>query len=137
MEEKKIKGRKRHVCTDTMGNLLYVKVHSAGISDTIAGCDIAYQTFRNYSSLRAFCGDQGYRGTTKNFVEKYLKMRMDITKKLSLGGFHVIPTRWVVERFFAWLGNFRRLAKDYELLPSSSEQVIIIASIVMLLNRIF
>lgn len=120
-----------------MGNLLYVKVHSAGISDTIAGCDVAYQAFRNYSSIRAFCGDQGYRGTTKNFVEEELKMRMDITKKLSSGGFQVIPIRWVVERFFAWLGNFRRLAKDYELLPASSEQVITIAAIVMLLNRMF
>lgn len=134
---KKIKGRKRHVCTGSMGHLLYVKVHSASIHDTIAGCDVAYQAFRNYSSIRAFCADQGYRGTTKIFVEESLKMRIDITKKLSDQGFNVIPVRWVVERFFAWLGNFRRLAKDYELLTSCSEQVITIAAIIMLLNRHF
>lgn len=137
MEGKKIKGRKRHVCTDTMGNLLYVKVHSAGIHDTIAGCNVAYQTFRKHSSIRAFCADQGYRGTTKDFIEGELKMRLDITKKLSENGFHVLPVRWVVERFFAWLGNFRRLAKDFEFLSSTSEQVITVAAIVILLNRLF
>ena len=138
MAEKKIKGRKRHVCTDTMGNLLYVKVHSAGVSDTIAGRDITYQTFKNHSSIRAFCADQGYRGTTKNFVINELKMRIDITKKLGTAkGFQVIPVRWVVERFFAWLGNFRRLAKDYELFPKNSEQIITIAATMMLLNKIF
>jgi len=120
-----------------MGNLLYVKVHSAGIHDTIAGCDVAYQAFRKHSSIRAFCADQGYRGTTKDFVEEQLKMRLDITKKLSESGFQVIPIRWVVERFFAWLGNFRRLAKDYELLTSCSEQVIIVATIIRLLNKCF
>jgi putative transposase len=120
-----------------MGNLLYVKVHSAGIHDTIAGCDVAYQAFRRYSSIRAFCADQGYRGTTKDFVEEQLKMRLDITKKLSESGFQVIPIRWVVERFFAWLGNFRRLAKDYELLTSCSEQIIIVATIIRLLNKCF
>jgi len=136
MGGKKTKGRKRHVCTDTMWNLLYVKVHSAGISDTVAGRDIAYQTFKSYSSIRGFEADQGYRGTTANFIKNDLKLAINITKKLGQKGFHVVPVRWVVERFFAWLGNFRRLAKDYELLTSSSEQAIIIAAVIMLLNRI-
>ena len=120
-----------------MGNLLHVKVHSASINDTIGGCDVAYQAFRKHSSIRAFCADQGYRGTTKIFIEEQLKMRIDITKKLSEPGFQVIPIRWVVERFFAWLGNFRRLAKDYEMLTACSEQVITVAVIIMLLNRLF
>lgn len=120
-----------------MGNILHIKVHSAGIHDTIGGCDVAYQAFRKHSSIRAFCADQGYRGTTKTFIEEQLKMRIDITKKLSESGFQVIPVRWVVERFFAWLGNFRRLAKDYESLVTCSEQVITIAAIILLLNRLF
>ena len=120
-----------------MGNLLHIKVHSASINDTIGGCDVAYQIFRKHSSIRAFCADRGYRGTTKNFVEEHLKIHMDITKKLDEPGFQVIPVRWVVERFFAWLGNFRRLAKDYELLTASSEQVVTVAVIIMLLNRLF
>jgi putative transposase len=137
MEGKKIKGRKRHVSVDTMGNLIYVKVHSASIHDSIAGRDIAYQSFRKYSSIRAFCADQGYRGSTTDFIESELKMRIDITKKLNVSGFQVISTRWVVERFFAWLGNFRRLSKDYELVPASSEQLITIAAIIILLKKLF
>ena len=120
-----------------MGNLLHVKVHAANIHDTIAGCDVAYHAFRKHSSIRAFCADQGYRGTTESFIKDDLKMRVDITKKLDASGFQVLPTRWVVERFFAWLGNFRRLAKDYEILPSRSEQVVTVAAIILLIKRIF
>ena len=136
-EEKKIKGRKRHLTTDTNGNLLYVKVHSAGKSDTTEGCNVAYQTFRRYSSVLGFGADQGYRGTTKNFVERELRMRMDISHKPTGSGFQVIPKRWVVERFFAWLGGFRRLARDYEVRSFYSEQMIIIAAITLNLRRFF
>jgi transposase len=118
-----------------MGNLLYVKVHSATESDTKKGRHIAYQAFRRYSSLKGFCADQGYRGTTKDFIENELKMRIDITSKISNSGFHVIPKRWIVERFFAWINNFRRLSKDYELSAHTSEQIIIVAAIVLVLNR--
>ena len=136
MGGKKIKGRKRHVCTDTMGNLLYVKVHSAAESDTIMGRDIAYQSFRKYSSIKRFCADSGYRGTTRDFVERELKIPIDIVAKdPDAVGFHVVPKRWVVERFFSWIGNFRRFSKDYELLTRTSEQMIIVAAIMLVLNR--
>ena len=136
--EKKIKGRKREISTDTMGNLLCVKVYSAKKSDTMIGRDIIYQTFRKYSSVLAFCADQGFRGTTANFVKNDLKMRLDISvKNNEKKGFQVIPKRWAVERFFAWLGNFRRLSKDFEINPSVSEQIITIAGIVLLLNKLF
>lgn len=134
---KKIKGRKRHVCTDTQGNLLFVKVHAANIHDSIAGCDVAYQSFRRHSSLRGFCADLAYRGSTKDFVESGLKLKMDIAQKTESPGFKVIKKQWVVERFFAWIGNFRRLAKDYEILACTSEEIIMIAAIVILLNKLF
>ena len=134
---RKIKERKRHVCTDTMGNLLYVKVHFAGVHDSTAGRDVVYQTFRKYSSIRAFCADQGYRGSTTDFTEGNLKIRIDITKKVSSSGFHVLLLRWVVERFFAWLSNFRRLSKDYELISSCSDPVITVAAIIMVLSKLF
>jgi len=137
MGGKKIKGRKRHVCTDTQGNLLFIKVHAANIHDSIAGCDVAYQSFRRYSSIRAFCADLAYRGTTKLFVEDDLKLCMDITSKSEKTGFEVIKKRWVVERFFAWIGNFRRFSKDYEILACVSEEMIMIAAIVLLLNKLF
>ena len=137
MGGKKTKGRKRHITTDTIGNLLYIKVHSAGKSDTIEGCSVVYQTFRKYSSILGFGADQGYRGTTKNFTENDLRIRMDISEKSKEKGFQVIPKRWVVERFFAWLGGFRRLARDYEIKAFNSEQMITIAAVALNLRRYF
>ncbi len=137
MVEKKIKDRKRHVCTDMMGNLLFVKVHAANKSDTIEGCDIAYQTRQKYDSIKAFCADQGYRGTTENFIKNELKMNVDITKKLNSHEFQVNPRRLVVERFFAWLGNYRRFAKDYEINPLQAEQLITVSACLMLIKRLF
>jgi putative transposase len=50
--------------------------------------------------------------------------------------FAVLPRRWVVERTFAWLGRFRRLSKDYEFLPATSEAVIHLATIQLLVRRL-
>ncbi|MCP4055227.1 MAG: transposase [Mesoflavibacter sp.] len=65
---KKVKGRKRHIATDTLGNLLFVKVHAANIHDTKAGCDVFDNVSLKYPSIEAFSGDAGYRGTSENFV---------------------------------------------------------------------
>ena len=123
MEEKKIKGRKRHITTDTMGNLLHVKVHSATPHDTIMGSDICYQTFKNCSSILAFSADGGYKGTTYNFVTQKLKMKINVALKKP-GEFKILKKRWIVERTFAWLGNFRRLSKDFEILTKTAEDII-------------
>ena len=136
MAEKKIKGRKRHIATDTMGNILYVKVHSADIHDTISGPDICYQTFRHYSSIRAFSADAGYRGTTYDFVTQDLKMKMDIALK-DPHQFTILKKRWIVERTFAWFGGSRRLSKDFEVLPRVSENVIRITMFALLIKRLF
>jgi putative transposase len=120
-----------------MGNLLYIKVHSAGVHDTIEGCNVVYQTFKEYSSIMGFGADQGYRGTTKNFTEDDLRIRMDISEKSQQKGFHVIKKRWVIERFFAWLGGFRRLSRDYEIKAFYSKQMITVAAVVLNLRRYF
>ena len=135
---KKIKGRKRHITTDILGHLLYVKVHAANLSDTIMGRDVMYQTFRKYSSIKGARGDLGYRGTTKEFVENDLKMKMDISENAQeKSGFNLHKVRWPVERTFGWLGNKRRLAKDYEYLSAISENWIMIAMISTMLTRLF
>jgi putative transposase len=136
MGEKKIKGRKRHIATDVMGNLLHIRVHSASVHDSMSGQDICYQTFRRYSSLKGFCADAGYRGSTYDLVTEDLKMKMDITSTKP-GQFIVQKTRWVVERTFAWFGNFRRLSKDFEVLPSVSENMARIASICLGVKNAF
>lgn len=128
MGGKKIKGRKRHVATDVLGNMLAVQVHTAQQADTMHGWDVCDRVAEKYESVEAFCGDQGYQGTTVEFVENLLGLRLDITDKPAQG-FQVVPKRWIIERTFAWLGGFRRLAKDFEIRTQSAENMIRIAMI--------
>jgi putative transposase len=69
--------------------------------------------------LEAFSGDAGYRGTAVEFVETALGLKLHISQKIK-DAFAVLPKRWIVERTFAWLGNYRRLAKDFEILTQSA-----------------
>ena len=135
MGEKKVKGRKRHIATDTLGNLLAVKVHAANVADTIAGCSICQSVHDTYPTVEALCADEGYRGTTLEFVENTLGLRMDIIERPDGKGFQVIPARWVVERTLAWFGNFRRLSKDYEILTDTAENMVRIAMIKLTLPK--
>ena len=89
MGEKKVKGRKRHIATDTLGNMLTVQVHAANIADTSQGWDVCDQVAEKYDTIEAFSGDQGYSGTTVEFVENLLELRIDIAAKPS-HGFKVI-----------------------------------------------
>jgi putative transposase len=124
--EKKIKGRKRHIITDTLGHLLGVIVHAANLSDTVEGQRICLQVADRYPSIQAFLADQGYRGTTVAFAEEWLNRRVDIAEKAT-SGFQIQPKRWIVERTLAWLGNWRRLAKDFEIRTETAENMIRIA----------
>ncbi len=134
MEEKKIKGHKRHIVTDTEGHLLHVKVHAANIHDTIAGCNVFEEALNKYPSLEGVCADAGYRKTMKKFVEQVLKKTIEISERIT-PGWLVIAKRWVVERTFAWLNHFRRLSKDYEICIKSAENIIMIAHSRILLGR--
>ena len=122
----KIKGRKRHIITDTMGHLLGVIVHAANLHDTTEGQRVCMQVIDKHPSIRAFAADQGYRGTTVAFVQDWLNRRVDVTGNPA-HGFEVLPKRWIVERTFAGLGHFRRLAKDFETRTDVAENMIRIA----------
>lgn len=125
---KKVKGHKRHIATDTLGNMLEVQVHAANVYDTNKGWQVCEKVAKKYPTVEAFSADQSYRGTTLGFVENTLGLRLDISSKPK-EGFQVVAKRWIVERTFAWLGAFRRLAKDFEMLTSTSENMIRIAMI--------
>ncbi|MDR2148966.1 MAG: transposase [Tannerella sp.] len=86
-----------------------------------------------YRTIKAVCGDEGYRGTFSDYVES-LGLTCDISERIK-PEFEILPKRWRVERSFAWLGNYRLLSKDYEITASSHENDIMIAHIHTLLPR--
>ena len=99
LTEEKTKGRKRHMVTDTMGNLLAVHVHSANIHDTKGGVFIFEKAFFYYPSLIGVCADNAYRKHFKNTFETFYSIKVEISKRLE-STFKVIPKRWKVERTF-------------------------------------
>ena len=136
---KKVKGRKRHILVDTMGNLVKALVTAANCADGKGAIKLLEQLPKAFfKRLRRLWADGGYRGEFVDWVGKHLKkLVVDITLRSDdQKGFEVIPWRWVVERTFAWLGTFRRLSKDYEVTCSSSESMIYVASIHLLLRRL-
>ena len=86
--------------TDTMRNLLTVKVHAANINDTMSGCHI-YQAAKNkYPSIQGCCGDEGYRGTFVEFVRVKYGETIDIAEKIKPKQWQIMPKRWRVEPRF-------------------------------------
>jgi putative transposase len=73
--------------------------------------------------LEVFSGDAGYRGTAVEFVETRLKLNLQISQKIK-DAFSVLPMRRIMEWTFAWLGNYRRLSKDFEILTQSAENMV-------------
>lgn len=132
---KKIKGRKRHIVVDMMGHLLHVQVHAANVHDTKGAPSLLARAVEKWPTLRAFSADAGYRGTTLRFVQGVLKRQCHISTKIK-DGFAVLPKRWVVERTFAWLNNFRRLAKDVEVLTATAENFVRIAMLQITLAKL-
>jgi putative transposase len=135
MGEKKIKGRKRHIVTDTQGHLLQVKVHAANTHDTVAGCGVFEEAFGKYPTLQGVCADAGYRKTMVEFVENVCKKTIEISERIT-PGWAILAKRWVVERTFAWLNHFRRLSKDYEISTNTAENFVMIAHSIILIKRL-
>lgn len=119
---------------DVLGNLLQVQVHAANLSDTVSGCEVLRRTAAAHRGIQAFSGDAGYRGTAVRFVDETLGLTLHISEKI-VDGFAVLPKRWVVERTFAWLGSFRRLNKDVEILTATAENMIRIAMLKITLAK--
>jgi transposase len=135
---KKVKGRKRHILVDTVGHLWKIVVHSADIQDR-DGAKLLLMALPLMLHLRIqiIWADGGYRGTLIEWCWQLMKATLTIVSPPpEQQGFSVLPRRWVVERTFAWLGNYRRLSKDYEECTRSSEGMIYLASIHTTLKRL-
>jgi putative transposase len=136
---KKVKGRKRHIWVDSLGLLLAVSVTTADVSDARAACDLLYRrSWDELSRLEVVYADNGYRaGYLHEEVFKGAPFRLHVVgRPADAEGFVLLPQRWVVERTFAWLGRSRRLAKDYEHRIESSEAMIEISMIHLMLGRL-
>jgi putative transposase len=135
---KKVKGRKRHIVTDTCGFMLFVLIHAADIQDRDGGADVLKAIRHRFPWLRHIFADGGYAGDKiKAALEGHGTWTLEIVKRSDTAkGFVLLPRRWVVERTFAWLGRCRRLAKDWERSIESATAWATIASIRMLTSRI-
>ena len=130
-----MKGRKRHIVVDIMGNILSVEVHAANIHDTKAGIEPAKTAYEKYPTIEKFCGDDGYRKSFVEAVSSELGLDVDISARIT-PTFVVIPKRWVVERTFSWMNNSRRLSKDYEITKASQKAFVMISHLHTLLRRL-
>ncbi len=128
---KRIKGRKRHIITDTCGNLIACEVHTANIQDRDGAPGVFARLRREAPKPRHMFADGGYAGPKlRGALVRLGRWTLQIIKRSdTAGGFEVLPRRWVVERTFAWLGRCRRLAKDREKSIESAEAWLLIAHI--------
>uniref|UniRef100_A0AAU2K157 IS5 family transposase n=1 Tax=Streptomyces sp. NBC_00049 TaxID=2903617 RepID=A0AAU2K157_9ACTN len=120
---KKIKGRKRHLVTDTLGLVLAVIVTAASVHNSVGGKQVLEHLAASHPDVTKVWADGGYQTSVINHGAG-LGIDVEVVKRPSSTGFEPIPKRWVIERTFGWLMQHRRLARDYEALPQRSETMI-------------
>jgi transposase len=138
---KKIKGRKRHVSADVLGLLLVVFVSSAALDDAVAAPHaLKHLALATYPRLEVIWADSKYHNHDLNewiATEAPGNWRLEVVRRPEGSkGFVLVPKRWVVERMLAWLGRCRRNSKDYEYRTDSSESMIWISVIHLMLKRL-
>jgi len=136
---KKVKGRKRHILVDVMGLLLAVYVHPADTQDREGAKGLLTRAkAKGFPRLQLVWADGGYSGLLLAAWTLVMTGWLLTIVERAAGqvGFQVLPRRWVVERTLAWLGRYRRLSKDYEVLPQTSEAWIYVAMVNLMLKRL-
>ncbi|WP_374763751.1 IS5 family transposase [Yunchengibacter salinarum] len=135
---KKIKGRKRHIITDTLGLMLFVLVHAADIQDRDGAPDLLKAIRHRFPWLRHVFADGGYAGDKlRSALAGCGEWTVEIIRRSDAAkGFQILPRRWVVERTFGWFGRCRRLAKDWEKSVKSATAWVTIASIRVMTRRL-
>jgi putative transposase len=162
---KQVEGRKRHLLVDTEGLVMKVRVHSAKVPDQ-DGIRLLLESMRGrLGRLSHLWVEAGYQGRGKRWAEEVLGLSVGVVRKprkplpeevaerwarewakegkevdwqrlMPPKGFKVLPRRWVVERTFSWLGQNRRMSKDYERLPESSEAFVYAAMSRLMARRL-
>jgi transposase len=131
---KKVNGRKRHALVDTDGRALVIEPHPASIQDRDGGGPLLRASRALYPCIERVFADSAY---DHERVQAATSIAVEIVREIAdQVGFVVLPRRWVVERFFAWINRNRRLAKDFEATIDSARAFFYAASIMLLVRRI-
>lgn len=135
---KHIKGRKEHIAVDTLGFPIGMAVHEANVYDDVGAELVPNDMVGRSGRLHSILADGGYRGERLNTLAKAKgwDLKVVLRPDESSKKFQVVPLRWIVERSFSWLENFRRLSIDHEFLAETSLAMIQLAFIKLLLNRL-
>jgi putative transposase len=120
--------------------ILAVVVTAASVQDRDGATQVLAVLQHQFSRLRRIWADGASAGPLVDWVwslRPWRKVRLEITKRSDTAkGFEVIPKRWIVERTLGWFNRYRRLSKDYELLPETSEAVIYVVMIHLMIRRL-
>jgi putative transposase len=134
---KKVTGTKRHVLVDTLGLLLCVLVHPANIQDRDGAKLLLSKAQGRFPRLQLIWADGGYAGQLIAWAWRACGWLIRIVRRpKGSKGWVLLPRRWVVERTFAWLSNCRALARDYDYHPETSEALVQVAMIHLMLRRL-
>ena len=134
---KKVKGIKRQIAVDKNGHLLDAQTTPANMHDSKGGLLLLALLAAFHPQVKKILADRGYRGELIDLVRNAFGFNVEITLSgTSKGKFIPAKGRWVAERSIAWLDNFRRLSRNYEDSLETARQMVIIAGIAMLLNRL-
>ena len=117
--------------------MLGVVVHAASLQDR-DGAKLVFEKIKGrFSRLKLIWADGGYAGQLVEWVKDVCGWLLEIVKRnKGATGFQILPRRWVVERTFGWFGRYRRLSKDYEFQTDTSENMILIAMIQLMVHRL-
>jgi transposase len=134
---KRRKGSKVHLAVDTLGQLLAVVVTPANEQDRAQGTALAAQIQEaTGESVEVAFVDQGYTGDPPAADAEAQGIRLEVVKlPTAKHGFVLLPRRWVVERSFAWMARFRRLARDDERLAETLAGLHFVAFAILLVHR--
>jgi putative transposase len=150
---KKVNGRKRHILVDTLGLLLQVVVPPANLQDREGAKLVLAGLQRRFPRLRHLWADQAYTGPILDWIKEQVGGTVEVVERSPRRGFMVtadgafqrvalpatfepLPRRWVVERTLAWTSRYRRMSKDFERLPATSEALVYLTGIRLLLARL-
>jgi putative transposase len=133
---KRVKGRKRHILVDTLGLPITSRVEAANVSDRRAGARLLAGLGPLFPRIQIVMADAGHE--SRKLARELLRQngwKLQIVKRRQRA-FKLTGLTWIVERSFAWLGRNRRLSKDYEYRVQTSETMLDIAAIRLMLNRL-